>query len=796
MDVLKQQQADVMMILSAVCGMMSMLVFLTNVMTKRRKHALFLMEFSAMLLLISDRRAYIYRGDTSTLGWWMVRISNFLVFFLVLFVLYGFNLYLIDLFTHEGGLKTVPRRLKSVKIMILLGMALVILAQPTGMYYTFDEMNRYQRAPGFIICYLTPLTVMFLQGSVIVQYRKRLSRGMSTALLLFSGFSIIASIFQVFMYGISLNNITIVSMSALLYIFSLLDMDREVEHARNLEIEFYKEEKKKIHAMFEQTAEALVTAIDAKDKYTHGHSTRVAIYASQIAREAGKSDEECEKVYFAALLHDVGKIGIPDYIINKESRLTDEEYEQIKLHPVYGNQILSNIQQSPYVSLGAHYHHEHYDGSGYPEGLKGDDIPEIARIIAVADAYDTMSSKRSYRDPLPQDKVREQLVEGSGTQFDPVYTKIMMHLIDLDTEYQMQEHSSEKTEGFPARIHCESICHDCSTGIRINEKRSRIFFYSRPDEGFRNTDCLPTLVLFDALDGRVHEDERKKKDMCYFEYGQIRTDGRTICEGARKMESRKLPPDTDVWIAPDMRYISCVIDAVRIRDHMRVRLSDRSRILECIIALPDCSRYSYISLTGEHCQISNIRVEQDSYVSDEHEIPRIAEEVSFIRGCPEGDIPNLQIDGWRSSATKGIPIREKMALSFHAQSLPTARLVWHCPYLCLFTSEDGAVNGPGFREYQLIRLDGETWGSDSGAENDVQIDRTISFPGWNTWKEMNRQGIDCQVKIRKEGSQILVETENLGIMIKSRTKVSEDGRLYLALTGDQCALTNIMVCPE
>ena len=129
-------------------------------------------------------------------------------------------------------------------------------------------------------------------------------------------------------------------------------------------------------------------------------------------------------------MHDVGKIGVPDDIINKPGRLSDEEFAQIKLHPVFGNQILSSIKQSPYLSIGAHYHHERYDGKGYPEGLAGDDIPRIARIIAVADAYDAMTSTRSYRGALDRIRVRDEIEAGIGKQFDAEYATIMLHLID------------------------------------------------------------------------------------------------------------------------------------------------------------------------------------------------------------------------------------------------------------------------------------------------------------------------------------------------------------------------------
>ena len=185
-----------MLALSAICGVLALLVYMTNTMSQKRKLALMLLEISAMLLMIFDRRAYIYRGDTSELGWWMVRICNFAVFFLSLVVIDAFNLYLIDLYIHEGGLGAAPRRLKVASIVAFTGMAMLVVSQFTGFYYTFDEMNRYQRAPGFIVCYLFPMTILILQLSVIVQYRKRLNRGIQIPLLLFTGMCIVAPCFR------------------------------------------------------------------------------------------------------------------------------------------------------------------------------------------------------------------------------------------------------------------------------------------------------------------------------------------------------------------------------------------------------------------------------------------------------------------------------------------------------------------------------------------------------------------------------------------------------------------------
>ena len=185
--------------------------------------------------------------------------------------------------------------------------------------------------------------------------------------------------------------------------------------------------------------QTLAEAIDAKDSYTNGHSGRVAVYSREIARRAGYSERAQNEIYMMGLLHDVGKIGVPDAVINKPGKLTDEEYERIKNHPVMGARILRAIQEMPNLVTGARWHHERYDGNGYPDGLKGADITEEARIIGVADAYDAMTSNRSYRRFMPQSVVREQIAKGKGSQFDPRFADIMIQMIDEDTEYQMHE---------------------------------------------------------------------------------------------------------------------------------------------------------------------------------------------------------------------------------------------------------------------------------------------------------------------------------------------------------------------
>jgi len=185
--------------------------------------------------------------------------------------------------------------------------------------------------------------------------------------------------------------------------------------------------------------EALAHTIDAKDEYTKGHSMRVAIYARMLAKRMGLSLDDCENIYYMGLLHDLGKIGVPNAIINSPTKLTDEEYEVIKTHPGLGFDILSEIRSRPDLVIGARWHHERYDGKGYPDGKSGEDIPLFARIIAVADSYDAMTSTRSYREYMPQDRVRAEIEKNSGTQFDPKVAECMISIIDDDRNYVLHE---------------------------------------------------------------------------------------------------------------------------------------------------------------------------------------------------------------------------------------------------------------------------------------------------------------------------------------------------------------------
>ena len=179
-----------------------------------------------------------------------------------------------------------------------------------------------------------------------------------------------------------------------------------------------------------QSMNTFINFIDAKDPYTRGHSRRVAMYAAEIAKRMGLSEDEIQNIYYAGLLHDAGKISVPDAVLNKPGKLSDEERKLIQNHTVAGGKMLLQLSSLRGVRETALYHHERYDGTGYPDGLKGDIIPLYARIVGVADSYDAMSSNRVYRRHLNKDEIIEEIQKGSGTQFDPSIVKYMVDMIN------------------------------------------------------------------------------------------------------------------------------------------------------------------------------------------------------------------------------------------------------------------------------------------------------------------------------------------------------------------------------
>ena len=183
-----------------------------------------------------------------------------------------------------------------------------------------------------------------------------------------------------------------------------------------------------MQTMFIGTLHALTHSIDAKDSYTHGHSERVALMAKQLALATGMDAAACERVYLSGLVHDVGKIGVPESVLCKAGALTDEEFDLIKRHPEIGAHILANIRQMQDLIPGVLYHHERWDGRGYPHRLVGEDIPMYGRLICLADSFDAMSSNRSYRASMEHDKVLAEINRCAGSQFDPALAATFVEL--------------------------------------------------------------------------------------------------------------------------------------------------------------------------------------------------------------------------------------------------------------------------------------------------------------------------------------------------------------------------------
>jgi HD-GYP domain-containing protein (c-di-GMP phosphodiesterase class II) len=199
-------------------------------------------------------------------------------------------------------------------------------------------------------------------------------------------------------------------------------------------------------ALFMGSLKALTAAIDAKDRYTCGHSERVALLASQLARASGYPPGVAERVHICGLVHDVGKIGVPESVLCKPGRLSEEEYALVKLHPEIGHRIIRGIPMLEDILGGVMHHHERWDGGGYPHGLSGEEIPEFARLIGLADTFDAMSSTRSYRGAVSRHKVLEEIARNAGTQFDPRLTEVFLKL-DLGAYDRMVARHAREHEG-------------------------------------------------------------------------------------------------------------------------------------------------------------------------------------------------------------------------------------------------------------------------------------------------------------------------------------------------------------
>ncbi len=349
-------------------------------------------------------------------------------------------------------------------VIISVYFALIIATPFTGVIFSMEN-GKYVHGPLYVSTYVV-LFAFIIELIVIVSINwKKFKTYQKVANIFFLFAELVAALLQMFVVPNTLLTLFGGSISTLLILFSL-ESPYYVELAylrKNLETEVTNKtielelRRKQLEELTSQTLESLGRAIDATDKYTNGHSIRVAIYSRLIGSQLGLSREKLIAISYAALLHDIGKVGIDSAILKKKGKLTPEEFDIIKSHTTIGSKILSGIKIIPEIGFGAHWHHERYDGKGYPDGLKGEDIPLIARIICVADCYDAMSSSRSYRGMLSQDYIRNEFVKGRGTQFDPRIADIMINIIDNDKDYALKEGDEASVEKAAEYIQMQKI---------------------------------------------------------------------------------------------------------------------------------------------------------------------------------------------------------------------------------------------------------------------------------------------------------------------------------------------------
>lgn len=738
-DFIRDHQMNIMLCLCAACFTMTVMLFLTKFLSKRRKWILIVMELVAAFLLFFDRMAYIYSGNTSAAGYIMVRLSNFMVFFLTSSTVFVFNFYLVDLLLNEGKLTKVPKRLIFAGFAATAGMMVSIISAFTDFYYYFDYQNVYHRGPGFLVAYLIPVICPIVQYTAIVKYRKNFSKFIFTAVALYIFLPLVTGVIQIFTYGISIVNMAMVLVSVSLYFFSYLDVNAAVEKAHEIEIQSFKTEQARMKSVFVQAAQAMASVLEKGDAALKGRAERVALTAKEIAKKAGKGEEDCDKVFYAAYCCDAGQ------------------------------EALSCIKTFPYL-----YETAQFVGKDYDESL-----PDYSRIITVAKDYEKMIN-----DPtVPPFYVRDYFIREAGSKYDPLYAKIAVQLLDNETNKGTFEKAAEEMK---TELLCHNYREEITAGIPVLQNISEISFECSPLDADAKY-SLPSIILFDSSDERVQKTQKTIEAHKYIEYGEIWFDAHIISTSARNMEIRNV---TEGGAGASANY---KITASRFEDHILLKMQGSAKSFDAIIALPSASKSAFIGITGENVHIKNIKLEHTNQLTEENDIPRIAEKLNYINRI-ESDIPNVQIVKPLAEFTQGVEVKNGMKIYFHAQSLPDANLVWHCPYIILYDSDDGQVGGENYREYAMIKFDGEENGSNDNAENDFLMKKTESFTNWEEWEALNKAGYECQVEFTKNGSEVTLRTHNKGIYIQNTTKVRNGNKdIFVAFSGDQVALTDIRI---
>lgn len=402
--------------------------------------------FSAMVLtnmgmLWGDLCDWCFGGNPQEWAYYLQVVFTLVVYFacsgLLLFSLFGWIISCINQKTQISKLW--------IRIGLFFSAVQVLLAvtMPIHKICYINEEHHYMRGKYFLLTQICPYIMYLMAIVLLIRYRKAFKKSERIYLGVFVLIPVVAELIQVATYVYTTLNVAVAV--GLIIVLTFIQSQREIDSEQKIK-DLIIDENRKLEelqsfqeSLSGQLIDVLCSTVEAKDVYTRGHSLRVAQYAREIMYRLGGDEKAQQEVYYIGILHDVGKIRVQDEIINKKGRLTDEEYEQIKLHTVAGYQILRGVDVIPDLAVGARWHHERYDGKGYPNGLAGENIPLVARIISVADAYDAMTSNRSYHKTMPQNVVREEIKKGMGTQFDPKIAQIMLDMIDEDMQYEMKQ---------------------------------------------------------------------------------------------------------------------------------------------------------------------------------------------------------------------------------------------------------------------------------------------------------------------------------------------------------------------
>lgn len=414
----------------------------TNLVNRRYKFFL----ISAFVMIGLDIFTVFTNAIAKDLPIILVQVLNGIYFFSagVVAILY---LYYIVSLAFKDNSRELRKKFYVINLIVLGIFGISLIANNWLGFYYYIDLATYQYSHGPIYILVNLVTIIYVIESVviIVIKRKHFNVRQILATSLFYAFFFATFILQITAFkdvllsdlGVALGGLVVFfSIESPDYIKLMATLNELNELKASLEIQVENrtheldKEKKSYEELTLETLSSLASLVDAKDHYTNGHSFRVAAYAKGIAKELGLSSQECEQIYLAGLIHDVGKIGINESILTKPGKLSEEEYAIIKSHSPLGGDILKGIKEFPIFEQVARNHHERYDGNGYPDKLKGEDIPFPARIVTVADTFDAMTSDRTYRKALSDEIAISELKKFKGSQFDPQVVEAFLKLYD------------------------------------------------------------------------------------------------------------------------------------------------------------------------------------------------------------------------------------------------------------------------------------------------------------------------------------------------------------------------------